>query len=51
VFEYVAPEVFTAYAKAARALGFAGVASGTYVRSSYRAGEVAGQASASGRFG
>jgi lipoic acid synthetase len=45
VSEYVAPEAFNAYAARARALGFAGVASGTYVRSSYRAREVAEQAS------
>jgi lipoic acid synthetase len=45
VSEYVAPELFNRYAAHARALGFAGVASGTYVRSSYRAREVAEQAS------
>ncbi|HEX7526804.1 MAG TPA: lipoyl synthase [Gaiellaceae bacterium] len=45
VAEYVAPEAFMRYAAVARTLGFAGVASGPFVRSSYRAGEVAAQAS------
>jgi len=37
VVEYVAPEVFAAYEAEARALGFAAVAVGPYVRSSYLA--------------
>jgi lipoic acid synthetase len=37
VVEYVTPEVFAAYEAEARALGFAAVASGPYVRSSYLA--------------
>jgi lipoic acid synthetase len=45
VAEYVTPEVFDRYAAHARALGFAGVASGPFVRSSYHAREVAAQAS------
>jgi lipoic acid synthetase len=44
VTEYVAPEVFDRYAAVARALGFAGVASAPFVRSSYHAGEVADRA-------
>lgn len=39
--EFVAPEVFERYAAAARALGFGGVASAPFVRSSYHAGELA----------
>lgn len=39
VSEYVTPEAFTAYEKAAKDLGFLYVASGPLVRSSYRAGE------------
>jgi lipoic acid synthetase len=35
--EYVAPEVFAAYEAEARAMGFAAVAAGPYVRSSYLA--------------
>ena len=38
--EYVPPERFDAYARAARELGFLYVASGPLVRSSYRAGEL-----------
>ena len=41
VTEFVASEVFDRYAAAARALGFAGVASAPFVRSSYHAGEMA----------
>jgi lipoic acid synthetase len=41
VTEFVAPEVFDRYAAAARALGFAGMASAPFVRSSYHAGEMA----------
>jgi lipoic acid synthetase len=41
VAEFVAPDVFERYADAARALGFAGVASAPFVRSSYHAGELA----------
>lgn len=37
---YVAPEAFNAWADEARAMGFAGVASGPMVRSSFRAGEL-----------
>jgi lipoic acid synthetase len=37
VIEYVAPEVFAAYEAEARAMGFAAVAAGPYVRSSYLA--------------
>ncbi len=44
VTEFVEPAVFERYAKAARALGFGGVASGPFVRSSYHAGEVADEA-------
>lgn len=46
VTEYVTPERFAEYARAARALGFAGVASAPFVRSSYHASEVAGAAKA-----
>jgi len=48
VAEFVEPAVFERYAKAARALGFAGVASSPFVRSSYHAGEVAAQVSGRG---
>jgi lipoic acid synthetase len=41
VTEFVAPEVFERYAEAARMLGFGGVASAPFVRSSYHAGELA----------
>jgi lipoyl synthase len=41
VAEFVPPEVFERYAATARALGFAGVASAPFVRSSYHAGELA----------
>jgi lipoic acid synthetase len=41
VTEFVAPEVFERYAEAARSLGFGGVASAPFVRSSYHAGELA----------
>ena len=44
VAEFVEPPVFERYARTARALGFAGVASSPFVRSSYHAGEVADQA-------
>jgi lipoic acid synthetase len=37
VIEYVKPETFEAYAQLARGLGFRGVLSGPFVRSSYRA--------------
>ena len=40
VFEFIAPEVFDAYGRAARNLGFVHVASGPMVRSSYHADEV-----------
>lgn len=46
VAEYVTPERFAEYARAARDLGFAGVASAPFVRSSYHASEVAGAARA-----
>jgi lipoic acid synthetase len=46
VAEYVAPDLFERYAASARALGFAGVASAPFVRSSYHAGEVADRAAA-----
>jgi len=39
VVEYVTPERFSYYQKAAEELGFLYVASGPLVRSSYRAGE------------
>jgi lipoic acid synthetase len=39
VHEFVAPERFVRYAKAAYGMGFAYVASGPFVRSSYRAAE------------
>lgn len=39
VLEYVTPDLFAAYARAARALGFRNVASGPFVRSSYHAEE------------
>jgi lipoic acid synthetase len=41
VAEFVAPEVFERYAAAARALGFTGVASAPFVRSSYHAADLA----------
>lgn len=40
VAEFVTPEGFTRYGELARGLGFAYVASGPFVRSSYRAGEL-----------
>ena len=40
VAEYVTPEAFDAYARVAEELGFAYVASGPMVRSSYKAGEL-----------
>jgi lipoic acid synthetase len=46
VAEFVTPERFERYATAARELGFAGVASAPFVRSSYRASEVAADAEA-----
>jgi lipoic acid synthetase len=42
--EFVRPEVFDEYAAAARRLGFRAVASGPFVRSSYRAGLLADEA-------
>ena len=44
VAEFVEPAVFERYAAAARDLGFGGVASAPFVRSSYHAGEVADEA-------
>jgi len=44
VTEFVTPEVFERFAATARSLGFAGVASAPFVRSSYHAGEMAGSA-------
>ncbi len=44
VAEYVEPSVFERYAATAQALGFAGVASAPFVRSSYHADEVARRA-------
>lgn len=44
--EYVTPERFAAYARVARELGFAGVASAPFVRSSYHAADVAAEARA-----
>jgi lipoic acid synthetase len=41
VAEFVAPVVFDRYAAVARELGFGGVASAPFVRSSYHAGEMA----------
>lgn len=41
VTEFVEPAAFERYAAAARAMGFAGVASAPFVRSSYHAGELA----------
>jgi lipoic acid synthetase len=38
---FVPPELFDRYAATARALGFAGVASAPFVRSSYHAGDLA----------
>lgn len=46
VAEFVTPQRFAAYAKFARSLGFAGVASAPFVRSSYHAAEVASDAGA-----
>lgn len=46
VTEFVTPERFELYAQAARELGFAGVASAPFVRSSYHASEVAAEAEA-----
>ena len=43
VTEFVAPAVFERYGAAARALGFSGVASAPFVRSSYHAAELAGE--------
>ncbi len=40
VAEFLSPEAFDAYAAEARSMGFADVASGPMVRSSYRAGEM-----------
>jgi lipoic acid synthetase len=40
VAEYVRPEVFERYAEAARGYGFLSVASSSFVRSSYNAGEI-----------
>lgn len=44
VVEFVTPETFGAYARTARDLGFPGVASAPFVRSSYHAAEVAAEA-------
>ena len=44
VARYVRPEQFAAWAEQARALGFKAVASGPLVRSSYRAGDLLGEA-------
>jgi lipoic acid synthetase len=38
--EYIPPERFSRYARMARSMGFAAVASGPFVRSSHRAGEL-----------
>ena len=43
VTEFVRPAVFERYAATARTLGFAGVASAPFVRSSYHAAELAGE--------
>jgi lipoic acid synthetase len=43
VAEFVEPAEFTALAREARRLGFAGVASAPFVRSSYHAAELAGR--------
>jgi lipoic acid synthetase len=40
VVEYVTPDAFDGYAQAAQSLGFRGVQSGPFVRSSYCAGEL-----------
>jgi lipoic acid synthetase len=37
VVEYIPPDIFQTYEVEARSLGFLGVASGPYVRSSYQA--------------
>jgi lipoic acid synthetase len=42
VTEFVSPDVFARYAATARSLGFSGVASSPFVRSSYHAAELAG---------
>lgn len=42
VAEFVAPAVFASLAREARRMGFAGVASAPFVRSSYHAGDLAG---------
>lgn len=44
VAEFVEPDVFARLHREARAMGFAGVASAPFVRSSYHAGEMAEQA-------
>lgn len=44
VFDYVSPDRFDAVAAWARAMGFRAVASGPFVRSSFRAAELAGEA-------
>lgn len=44
VAEYVAPETFERYTATARRLGFAGIASAPFVRSSYQAGDLAERA-------
>jgi lipoic acid synthetase len=46
VTEFMRPEVFERYAATARALGFAGVASAPFVRSSYHAAELIGRSEA-----
>ncbi len=51
VAEYIAPERFDEYAARARALGFAGVSAGPFVRSSYEAAEVWRTATATSHHG
>ena len=48
VTEFVSPETFASYEAVARALGFPGVASAPFVRSSYHAAEVAADAASEG---
>jgi lipoic acid synthetase len=47
VLEYIDPEIFRRYEEAGRTMGFASVVAGPYVRSSYKAGEMLGERSAS----
>ncbi|MEE8316714.1 MAG: lipoyl synthase, partial [Syntrophobacteria bacterium] len=44
VVDYIHPELFQAYQQEAEELGFSGVASGPYVRSSYQAEKLYRQA-------